>query len=783
MGRRLQEKGIDFLLRYRYLLALVSIVATVLLSWPMQNLYFELDYKIYFEESDANLNAYESIEDQYTKTDNLAIILQPRDKNIFSQRNLAIIHEITELGWQTPYVIRVDSLTNFQHVWTIGDDLIVEDLVLDPDSLSLEKVESIKSVALSEKTLVNRIVSINGDTTLINIVVELPDEVDPHASSKIQQLQRAERDGSHLEIVEFGREIVAQFEQRYPDIEMHLGGVSVMNNSFQESTVSDLQSLIPIMYLMIAVALALFLRSFGSVVAAVLMIAFASAVGIGSAAWLGYSLNTVNIITPTVILTIAVCDSVHLLVVYLSGLDRQMTPVDAMRESLRLNFQPIILTSVTTAVGFFTLNFSISPPFQQFGNMTATGVLWAMLLSFTLFPAITVLLVRKHKKKESSNGLLTKYADFIIRKRKEVLLYALIVAIALIAFIPLNTIDDDPISYFKQGMPFRDTIDFMSENLPGVKDINFSLECGTPNCINNIDFLNKLDEFETWLGQQPQVVYVSSYANVIKRLNKSINRDDESYYQIPLDSDLSAQYNLLYEMSLPIGLDLNNQINFNKSSTLVTVLAQRMTTLDLINLELSGHKWVADNYPEIMSIGSSVSLIFAHLGVNNIKSMFLGIFFAIIGITITIMFALRSVGYGLVSMIPNVLPALVAFGVWGILNGQVNMAVAGVFSISLGILVDDSVHFISKYRYARLVEYLSPEEAIHYAFSKVGSALIVTTLVLILGFSILMVSSFNLNAMLGALTAITIGVALIFDFLLLPPLLMMFDSGTENSLN
>lgn len=410
--------------------------------------------------------------------------------------------------------------------------------------------------------------------------------------------------------------------------------------------------------------------------------------------------------------------------------------------------------------------------------MTASGVLWAMVLTFTLQPAVTMLLVRKRKPQINTNKWMDKYSAFVVTNRRRVFIFSMLFAAVLIAFIPLNVIDDDPIGYFKPGVPFRDAADFMAENLPGVKDLNFSIDCGTPGCVNDVGFLSKLDEFESWLTAIPNVVYVSSYTDVIKRLNRSMNRDDQGYYRIPDDSQLAAQYNLLYEMSLPYGLDLNNQINIDKSAARVTMLAERMSTDDMITLELSGREWLQTNYPQSTSPGASVSLMFAHMGVKNIKSMLLGGLFAIIGVTLTIMIALRSVRYALISLIPNSVPAFMAFGVWGMLDGEVNMAVAGVFSVSLGILVDDTVHFISKYRDGREAQGLSPEKSVHYAFSKVGSALIVTTIVLIIGFGMLTLSDFNVNAMTGMLTSITIAIALVLDFLILPPLLIMFDKDT-----
>ena len=500
---------------------------------------------------------------------------------------------------------------------------------------------------------------------------------------------------------------------------------------------------------------------------------------IGSGGWIGYALNTVNVTAPTIVLTIAVCDAVHLLSVYLKGLSNGESPTEAMRESFRLNLQPIILTSVTTAVGFFTLNFSISPPFVQLGNMTAVGVLWAMVLTFTLLPTVVMLITRKRKASQDGNIYIAKLADFIIANHKKTLLGSLLLAAVLMSFIPLNVIDDDPISYFKKGVPFRDASEFAINHLPGIKDVNFSIDCEASSCTSDPEFLAMLDRFSKWLEDYPNVEYVSTYVDVIKRLNRCMNRDDPQYYDIPKESELAAQYSLMYEMSLPYGLDLNNQLNLDKSATKVRVLADRIRSSEVITLAEDAQDWLKANYREDAAPGSSVSLMFSHIGENNIRSMLWGGVVAIIGVTITILIALRSFRYSLISIVPNAIPAFMAFGLWGLLVGQINMAVAAVFSISLGILVDDTVHFITKYRRAREIKGLSKEDAIRYSFDNVGVALIVTTAVLALGFGLLSTSDFNLNAMSGTLTAITIVIALIFDFLILPPILMFFDRDDE----
>ena len=775
----MEKNLIEFLLRRRYWLAVASLLLTGLIAMGGKNLYYETDYKIYFEDDEPQLVAHEEMQDTYTKTDNLAFMLRPEEGTVFNERLLTIIFEITERGWQAPYAMRVDSVTNFQHTSAEGDDLLVEDLVLDLADLSPEKIEYVRRIALSERQLVDRLVSADGTTAMININLELPPEVDQTADKVTQAEQRKLRDASHPEVVQFGNDIIAEYQARYPDLEMHLAGVSVITNSFAKSAERDTVTLVPIMYGVILFLLILFFRSLGTVIGTLLVIACASTAAVGAAGWLGFALNTVNVISPTVVLTIAVCDAVHLLSVYLRGLSQQLEPEEAMSESLRLNLQPIVLTSVTTAVGFLTLNFSISPPFTELGNLVAIGVIWAMVLTFTLLPAVTLLLSRQSSRKDYSHGLIEKFADFVITNRHKALIGSVAAAVLLISFLPRNVIDDDPITYFKPGVPFRDAMDFAIEYLPGVKDVDFTLECGEASCVTDPQFLNTLERFTDRLESEPGVSHVNTYIDVIKRLNRSMNGDDEAYYRIPERADLAAQYNLMYEMSLPYGLDLNNQLNLDKSSTRVSVLTERITNAELISLADRSHEWLQENQSATAKPGSSISLMFSHIGENNIRSMLVGGVFAIIGVTITILIALRSFRYALISMIPNAIPAFMAFGLWGLLVGHVNMAVAAVFSISLGILVDDTVHFISKYRRARLVKGFTPEESIRYAFDNVGQALIVTTVVLAIGFSVLATSNFNLNAMAGSLTAITIVIALIFDFFILPPVLMLFDRDPE----
>ncbi|MEW8625013.1 MAG: MMPL family transporter, partial [Candidatus Thiodiazotropha sp.] len=228
------------------------------------------------------------------------------------------------------------------------------------------------------------------------------------------------------------------------------------------------------------------------------------------------------------------------------------------------------------------------------------------------------------------------------------------------------------------------------------------------------------------------------------------------------------------EFSLPFGLDLNNQINVKKSATRFTVTLESISTQQLLQIEENAQQWLLENAPEMRIDGASPSVMFAHIGSRNIIAMLKGTTTALIIISLILVFALRSLRIGGISLIPNLVPMGMAFGLWGLIVGEVGLALSVVSGMTLGIVVDDTVHFLSKYLRARREKNLPREDAVRYAFSTVGTALWVTSLVLMVGFGILAFSHFELNAGMGLLTAITLGLALVADFLFLPPLLIYF---------
>lgn len=753
-----------WVIKYRWLLMAACLVMTAVSAAGLQHLTFNNDLRAFFSEENPQLQALEALENTYNKIDNVYFVIAPKDNNVFTRDTLAAIEELTEAAWQIPYSSRVDSLTNFQHTSSEGDELLVEDLVSDARSMIAPEIERVREIALSEPRLVSQVVSPSGHVTGVNVNILTP-ENQPDAIPEITAYARAMADA---------------FRQKYPRIDLYLTGAALFDNAFSEATKDDMQTLVPMMFLVLVIIVGLTLRSYSGTIGTLVIILMSMVTGMGLAGWAGISLTTGSGIAPTIILTLAVADSVHLMATVYQQLSLGKNKMEAVAESLRINLLPVFLTSMTTAIGFLTMNFSDAPPFRDLGNIVAMGIVAAFCYSIFFLPPLMVILpIRSRTTTADSEDFClscNRLADFVIKYRRPVFWTMTGVMVVLLSGIARLELNDNFLKYFSSKYDIRRATDFMQENLRGWDLIEYSLYSGEPGGIHNPAYLAKVEEFAQWYRKQPNVTFVSTITDTIKALNKNMHGDDPAYYTIPESRDLAAQYLLLYELSLPFGHDLTNRINVDKSATRFIVFLKNTTAKDQRVLDAKARDWLKNNAPAHMfTYGSGLSIIWAHISKRNIESMLGASFGALVLISTILTLALRSFRLGIISLLPNLAPAFMAFGLWGMLVGQVGLALSVIVSLTLGIVVDDTIHFLSKYLRARREGNMDPMKAVRFAFNTVGTAMWVTTLALVAGFSVLTFSGYNVNAQMGLLSAITISLALLLDFLFLPTLLLLID--------
>lgn len=757
---------------HAYARALVAHPWRVLVLWALvvvaagsglPRLEMNNNHRLFFSADNPELLAFNKLEQTFSKNDTLNLVIAPANGQVFSPETLDLVAEVTTAAWQIPYASRVDSLTNFQHTEGVGDDLVVRDLLAGPAlELTPEALAKLRAVALAEPLIHGSLVRDDARVTAVNVMVQLPRRDEAHEVPAVAAA---------------ARRIAQAIEQRHPGTRVYLTGLVMMDNAFAEASREDLKTLLPASFAVMIGLIALLLGGWRGAGGCVLVIALAIIIAMGLAGYLGYPVSSATSAAPVIILTVAIANCVHILDAYRQALQTGQPRELALVDAVAHNLKPIFFASLTTVIGFLTFNFSEVPPFRQLGNLVAFGDFASYTLAISLFPALLALLPAPARApREIPVRWLDGLADRVIAYRRALVFGSGAVLLALMACIPRNTLNDVFVTYFDESTEFRQATEFTTQNLSGVYHFYYTLDSGREDGLHDPAFLAAAEAFTTWLRAQPEVQHARSYTDIIKRLNRNLHGDDPRWYRLPDAADLAAQYHLLYEMSLPYGLDLNNQVDVARQSIKISVAMDTLSSRAAIAFNERAESWLARAAPAIAAgKGSGTALMFSELGVRNIGRMLAGSALALALISGLLVFMLRAPRLGALSLLPNLLPLAAGFGVWGLVVGQVGLSLSVVASMSLGIIIDDTVHFLVKYQRARQTYGLTPEAAVRETFRANGRAMLVTSLVLVSGFLVLAFSRFELNAGMGLLTALIIGLALIVDFLLLSPLLLLME--------
>jgi predicted RND superfamily exporter protein len=321
----------------------------------------------------------------------------------------------------------------------------------------------------------------------------------------------------------------------------------------------------------------------------------------------------------------------------------------------------------------------------------------------------------------------------------------------------------------------------LREKIGNDQSLVYSIHSGEYYGITELDFLKQVDEFSLWLEEQPEASFVTSYTDLLRGLNKSEHDDDEAWNILPEDKLQIIDYLVGYQLIQEIEPNLEPIFNTDYSAIRLVIGTSNLTNLQLISFNNRIDRWIAENVrPEYRVLHGDNSILFARLDRTISEELMKGFTLSFILITMTMLVGLRSVRYGLLSIMPNLFPATIVFGFWGLFIGELSPYILMLFSISIGLVVDDSVHILSKYIYARR-RGESPEQSVGYSLDKAGSAITITTLALAVGTFILVFSNtFHFQNVALLLTPIIV-VALLLDLLFLPPLLIRFDNWSARA--
>ena len=761
-----------WVMNHRITSIVLIVLSAIALGLGGLNAEFSANQRDFFRADDVHLNNLVQIEDEFTSDKNILVLIEPKNKDIFSPTTLSAIREITEFGWQVPYSQRVESITNHLYTQVEGDELLVEYLFDEEVQLSAEELNIRKNYAVNKVGLEDYLITHDGDIALISVTLNLPSDDSANAA---------------IEVVDYVKAGIESIRQDYPDINFRVLGAVVMEVSIPKIVQEDGKTTFPIATLIVFIFLTIVLRDLVGNVIALTTSFLAIAAGMGGVLWTGVKLSPILINSPAIIIILAMADCIHLMVNYSQGLTNNLDKKTALQKSIEVNFAPIIFTSLTTALSFLALNFADSPPFAHMGTASAIGILFAMIASLTFLPAAVYYLPSKAKGVSSMpqlGGLVPMY-----QKHGNLIIVAFtIIIISLSTFIPQNILDDNFVEFFDESLEVRQDIDFLTDNIGGSAVVNISIPAKEQGGILDPEYLTLLDELEDFLSQQPELRFTTSLLEVMKTLNRNMHNDDPEWYRVPDTRNLASQYLLMYEMSLPFGQDLNNLMNFDRSESRVIAVYDKLSDKNLILLETELQDWLDQrNLSDANATIGSSSLAFAHMQFSNVNNLSKGFVFALLAISFLLILMFRSFTLGAISIIPNLFPAAMAFGIWALIDGKIGFGMSVGITLTLGIVVDDTIHFLSKYQYAKDSLQYNNENAVRYAMDTVGIAMMLTTVMMSVGFGSMLFSNFTPNQDIASITIITIICAVFVDLILLPIILLKIykenDSTTTPNLN
>ena len=751
----------ETIIRYRPLCIIISLLILAGLAQGLSKINFNPDINVFFPENDTLTTSHLKIEDTYSSMDNAVIGIGVKEGTVFTNEILSLIEDLTEKAWKTPHSLRIDSLSNYSYVSADGDDLYIEPFLEGSSTYDLKTLKEKELIIEGEELAYGAIISKDKKTSLINIVFDPP---------------RKDIESEYQESLNYVLGFLEEARKNHPEVDLIISGIVYMEYQSPMLLKAQMPKLMPAAILVILLTLFLLLRSLVAVAGSFLVIIVSVASAMGSIGFLSGDIAQPFIMVPILIATLAVADCVHLFTLYFQNLDSSRKSKEAMLESLKLNLQPLFLTSLTTAIGFLSLNLAPVEPLRGIGNGVAVGVFLAFMFTVLLLaPIVSYFNVKQSKNISFQKNFSRKLGRFSIKNYKRLLVIVPVISCFLMAFIPLNKTNDNPLEFYSERYTTSAADSkWISQRIGGTFPVSYELN--SQSTVSDPEFLRKVDKFSEWLDSNEEVLHVSSLSKIMKNLNKTLHGKQEKWNVIPTESDLSAQYLFFYEMSLPYGLDLTNSISQNKESIKLVASLKELGSLEYREFAKRVKNYASENMPkDMVSIGTGIRPIFALMSNMLITQLTYALGIGIVLITATIILFFRSLRYGMLTSVTNLLPIGVAFGIWAIVSGEISMLVGIGMGTTLGIIVDFTVHFLSKYLHARRQKNLSAEKAVEYAFETVGFALIITSFSLILGFLVLLQAFFIPIHGFVLFSSLTFISALIIDLLLFPALLITWD--------
>ena len=743
-----------FIIKYRAAIISLSLASLFVFAYFLKDVGVEGSYRIWFKKDSETIKHYDTFMNNFG-SDSRAVIAFERE-NLFDKETLEDIRDITDALASSQYIVSSTAITNFPAIIVEGeegDEIVVRSYFEDLDALSQDEINSIKADILKDSFITGHILSHDAKATII--------------SARLTQEGAIEGGNVYKVISENVAAILAPYEAK--GYMFYVTGDPIVQNQFVVIATNDGVLFTTIAITSVLVLLFFMFRTYLGSLIPMFIVIFTFVVVISVQTLLGYKLNSFTANLPIFILAIGIVHAVHFYWIWAIGLKKGMDTNKAIAYSMDKNFSAIALTSLTTAIGFASLSISDVVPIRTLGIASATAALLAFGGTIILMPAIlsfftSVSNVREPKTLINPLG----YADFISRNDKKIVWISIGLAIFFAIGFSNVRINNNAIEYFQESHIVRQSIEFIKNKITGPMGYEIVVDSGSNDGIKEPEFLQSVDRFSKEFNAQfEDVLGVSSLADTIKEFNRLMHNQDEAYNVIPQTKEEVGQYLLLYNLSLPAGVELNDRVDITNQVLRVSCNTNSVSsTQDIMMIDWANEWWSKTKYQAFVT--GQVAM-FAKMQMSIVDTLVYSLLTAVILISVVMFLIFRDIKLLGYFLIPNLFPLLAALGAMGWLGINLDMGVAISAAIILGIAVDDTIHFFNKYLSHRK-DGNNIHDSIEYVMQYTGGAIILTTVVLSLSFFMLLFSSFNPNVFFAVTTITALLVALIANLLLLPAL-------------
>jgi len=793
------EKGFEqfalLIYRNRIKTIILMLCATAAIVSQIPKITIDTSMEGFLHKEDPALLAYNSFRDQFGRDEVVIVALQP--PKIFDSTFLKTLQSLHEdLEEKVPYIDDITSMINARNTRGEGDELIVEDL-LENWPATEDEMAVLKKRVLSNPVYRNLMISEDGRFTTIIIRThshsgmgqetdllegfdeDVPNENRPPAPGQQQRIYLTDAENS--EVVFAVQKVVEKYRQQ--DLPIWVAGSPVVTHFLKESMMADIRKFVLMATATVAIVLFIMFRRLSGVFLPLLVVFSSLLTTMGLMAIFGVPIKVPTQILPSFLLAVGVGTSVHILAIFYHRYRRSGDKQDAIAYAMGHSGLAIVMTNVTTASGLFSFSTAELAPIADLGIFAAIGVMLAFINTIVLLPAFLSLVPISHKmsKNEKTDRTVTgrflnAVGNFSTGRPILILVISAVAMLLSVAAITTIRFSHHPLSWFPKDDPIRVATEKIDLELKGSISLEVIIDTGKQNGLYEPELLNRLEAAATHVQQlEYKELFVGkawSLTTILKEIHRALNENRPEYYSIPGDRNLVAQEFLLFENSGSDDLEDFVDSQFSK--------ARFMVKLPFKDAYHSGifidnvNQYFDQNFP-----GATVTLtgmigLLSRTITAAIHSMAKSYAIALVVITILMILLIGRVRIGLLSMIPNLAPILLMLGVIGFFNLPMDLFTMMVASIAIGLAVDDTIHFMHNFR--RYYDQSGdPVLAVHETLQSTGRAMLVTSIVLSIGFFIFAFATMSNVRNFGLLTGFTIVMALLADYFLAPALMVLVN--------